>query len=53
MPLRLSGLGKVRAFEAGKVCFPKVSLTGRRSLGEIGEDGERGYEVKKTRKGES
>ena len=36
---------KVRAFEAGKVCFPKVSLTGRRSLGEIGEDGGRGDEV--------
>ena len=36
---------KVRAFKAGKVCFPKVSLTGRRSLGEIGEDGGRGYEV--------
>ena len=29
----------------GKVCFPKVSLTGRRSLGEIGKDGERGNEV--------
>ena len=36
---------KVRAFEAGWGRFPKVSLTGCRSLGEISEDEERGNEV--------
>ena len=58
-PLNISlsrkGPGKVRSIveillrcgpsRLDRGVFPKVSLTGRRSLGEIGEDGERGNEV--------